>query len=381
MNRARRVALGALLGGGVVAGCGTRRIAAERPADLQPIKARLNLRVLWQGRVAAAAREVFTPAFEDGQVYAIGGDGAVSAHAVSDGRLLWRQPSGIKRASAGIGAGDGRVAAGGLDGEIAVLTREGKPAWQASISSEVLAAPVIDAGLVIARTTDGRIFGLEADSGRRRWVYQRPASPSLALRSHAALTVVRGAVFAGFPNGRLVGLDARTGAVGIDVAVALPRGATELERVVEVASAPAFEGSQVCAVAFQGRVACFDAKRGSLDWGRDISSSVGLDMDARAVYVVDDVGAVHALDRAGGASLWRQAALRLRSVGAPRRIGSVLVVGDYQGQVHLIDIEDGSFAGRIATDGTAIVTAALPVPGGFIVQTRGGGVYAIGLAA
>ena len=151
--------------------------------------------------------------------------------------------------------------------------------------------------------------------------------------------------------------------------------------MVEVASAPVFEGSQVCAVAFQGRVACFDAKRGSLDWGRDISSSAGLDLDARAVYVVDDVGAVHALDRAGGASLWRQAALRLRSVSAPRRIGNLLVVGDYQGQVHLIDIEDGSFAGRIATDGSAIVTAALPAPGGFIVQTRGGGVYAIGLAA
>lgn len=379
MNSARRRAMGALLGSGVLAGCGTRRVAAERPAELQPIKARVALRVLWQGRVAAAGRDVYTPAIDDGQVYALGGDGAISAFATADGRLLWRQAA-LKRASAGVGAGAGLVAIGGLDGEVAVLTREGKPAWQAAVSSEVLAAPRIDSGLVVVRTTDGRIFGLETDGGRRRWVYQRPASPSLALRSHAALTLARGAVFAGFPNGRLVGLDVRTGAVGMDVAVALPRGATELERVVEVASAPAFEGSQVCAVAFQGRVACFDAQRGSLDWGRDISSSAGLDMDARAVYVVDDASAVHALDRAGGASLWRQAALRLRAVGAPRRLGQFLVVGDFQGQVHLIDVEDGSFAGRIATDGTPVVAAAVPFGGGFVVQTRGGGVYAIGLA-
>lgn len=380
MNGARRVALGALLGGGLLAGCGSRRVPAERPAELQPIKARANLRVLWQGRVTAATREVFTPAADDGVVYAIGGDGAVSAFASAEGRTLWRQPA-LKRASAGVGAGSGLVAAGGLDGEVVVLTREGKLAWQATVSSEVLAAPLVDSGLVIARTTDGRIFGLEADSGRRRWVYQRPASPTLALRSHAALTVARGAVFAGFPNGRLVGLDARSGAVGMDVAVALPRGATELERVVEVASAPAFEGGQVCAVAFQGRVACFDAQRGSLVWGRDISGSAGLAIDARAVYVVDDASAVHALDRAGGASLWRQGALRLRAVGTPLRLGQYVIVGDFQGQVHLIDVEDGSFAGRIATDGTAIVAAPLPIERGFVVQTRGGGVYAIGLAA
>ena len=379
MTPGRRGALGIGLGALLIAGCGTRRLPAERPAPLQPIKPRVDLRVLWQGRVGPAERSVFAPALDEGQICATGADGSVAAFAVADGRVLWREPA-LKRASGGVGAGAGLVAIGGPDGEVAVLTRAGKPAWQTAVSSEVLAAPRIDGGLVIVRTTDGRIFGLEVDGGRRRWVYQRPAAPTLALRSHAELTVARGAVFAGFPNGRLVGLDARTGAVGIDVAVALPRGATELERVVEVASAPAFEGGQVCAVAFQGRVACFDAQRGTQTWGRDISGSAGLDMDARAVYVVDEASAVHALDRTGGASLWRQGALRLRALGAPRRIGQVLVVGDYQGHVHLLDPEDGSFVGRIATDGTAIVAAALPIDRGFVVQTRGGGVYAIGLA-
>jgi outer membrane protein assembly factor BamB len=46
--------------------------------------------------------------------------------------------------------------------------------------------------------------------------------------------------------------------------------------------------------------------------------------------------------------------------------------------VHLISREDGSFLGRIATDGSAI--GAPPVAldlSSFVVQTRNGGVFAI----
>jgi outer membrane protein assembly factor BamB len=151
--------------------------------------------------------------------------------------------------------------------------------------------------------------------------------------------------------------------------------------VVEITSVPAFDNNEVCAAAFQGRVACFDAQRGTLVWSRDISSIAGLALGSRTVYVVDDRSVIHALDRASGASLWRQAALQLRNVGAPRIIGQALVVGDYQGFVHLLDPEDGSFMARIPTDGSAISIEARPVDRGFVIQTRSGGVYAMGVVA
>jgi outer membrane protein assembly factor BamB len=71
----------------------------------------------------------------------------------------------------------------------------------------------------------------------------------------------------------------------------------------------------------------------------------------------------------------------LRNVGSPRLIGKALVVGDYQGVVHLLDPEDGSFMARMPTDGGAISIGARPVDRGFVIQTRGGGVYAMGVAA
>jgi outer membrane protein assembly factor BamB len=94
--------------------------------------------------------------------------------------------------------------------------------------------------------------------------------------------------------------------------VALPKGATELDRVADVTSAPVIDGRMICAAAFQGRIACFDLGNGNLIWSRDISSAAGLTIDSRYVYVSDDKGAVHALDKASGASLWKQDKLFLR---------------------------------------------------------------------
>jgi hypothetical protein len=75
----------------------------------------------------------------------------------------------------------------------------------------------------------------------------------------------------------------------------------------------------ICAAAFQGRVACFDLGTGNLIWSRDISSAAGVAIDSRYVYVSDDKGAVHALDKASGASLWKQDKLFLRRLTAPFR--------------------------------------------------------------
>jgi outer membrane protein assembly factor BamB len=375
----------------MVAGCSTVGSAYDRmfskavdprlkPAELGPIRSKLSLRVLWQGQVGSSGRYVYMPAVDGDSVFAIGTDGNLTGFESATGRVSWRQQV-IRPTAGGVGAGNGLVAVGGQNGEVQVYAQGGKLAWETRLSSEVLAAPMISDGLVLVRTGDSRIWALEADSGRQRWVYQRGAAPTLAVRTHVGFTVSRGALFAGFGNGRLVGLDLKSGVVGLDVAVALPRGATELERVVEITSLPLFDNNEVCAAAFQGRVACFDAQRGSLLWSRDISSISGVELDSRAVYVVDDRSVVHALDRSSGASLWRQAGLQLRNVGAPRLVGKALVVGDFQGFVHLLDPEDGSFIARLPTDGSAISVGARPVDRGFVIQTRRGGVYAMGVAA
>ncbi|MFN4148655.1 MAG: PQQ-binding-like beta-propeller repeat protein, partial [Rhodocyclaceae bacterium] len=92
-------------------------------------------------------------------------------------------------------------------------------------------------------------------------------------------------------------------------------------------------------------------------------------------FVTDEKGVVHAFDRNGGATLWKQDGLRLRGVGRPLVLGRKIVVADSEGYVHVLTEEDGSFISRLATDGSAIEAAPQRVQvrdDAFVVQTKNG---------
>ena len=261
-------------------------------------------------------------------------------------------------------------------GEVLAFDSTGKALWKGRVTSEVLAAPQIAGDLVLVRSGDNRIFGLDAADGKRKWVYQR-STPALSLRSNVSVTVAGKAALAGFPGGKLVAIAINNGAAIWEATVAMPKGATELERVSDVTSAPVVAGREVCAAAYQGRIACFDLASGNHLWSRDMSSAAGVDVDARNLYVTDEKGAVHALDRANGATVWKQDKLFMRQVSRPVALANHVAVGDYQGVVHLLRRDNGSFAARYNTDSSGIAAEPQRLERGFLMQTRNGGLYAL----
>ena len=349
----------------------------QPPAELITFQATVTPRVVWQGSVSSSEKNVYFPALAGNLVYAAGASGQIAAFDAAKGGSVTRIDAG-QRISGGVGTGGGMVFVGTSKGEVLAFDAQGKPAWKSQLTGEVLAPPVAEDGVVVARSADGRIYGLNAADGKRRWVFQRSTPVPLTVRTHAGVIISRGGVFAGFPGGRIVAIAVANGNVGWEGVVAIPRGATELERVADVTSLPAIDGQRVCAVAFQGRVSCFDPIAGTLLWSREVSSIAGLALDATYLYVTDEKSAVVAFEKANGASIWKQDKLNGRSVSGPLAFSRFVVVGDYQGYVHLLNREDGSFAARIATDGSAI--SAPPVAldlSSFLVQTRNGGIYAI----
>ena len=345
-----------------------------QPAELAAIQSTAELKSLWQASIGSAGEFTFSPAVVGDSVYAAARDGAVARF--DGGRQVWRIAAG-QTIAGGVGSDGKLVVVGTPKGEVLAFdAATGRERWKARVSSEVLAAPAVADGLAIVRSGDSRIFGFDAVDGKRRWVYQR-STPSLSLRSNVGVVMAGNATLAGFPGGKLVAIANNNGAAVWEVTVALPRGATELERVADVTSSPVASGSTVCAAAYQGRVACFDAGSGNTVWSRDMSSSAGLDIDSRYVYVADDKGAVHALDRLSGASVWKQDKLSNRSLSRPLALGSGVAVADYQGVVHLLRREDGAFAARVTTDGSAVRAEPVRFGSGMLVQTANGRLHAL----
>lgn len=186
-------------------------------------------------------------------------------------------------------------------------------------------------------------------------------------------------VFAGFPGGKLVALAQSNGGLRWEGTVSLPHGTTELERMSDVTGLPWIGDGEACAAAHQGRAACFDLRNGSMLWARPLSSSAGLAVSDRFVFVSEDSGAVVALARSGGTSLWRQDKLKNRKLSAPLVLGDYVIVGDLEGYVHILAAATGAFVGRAETDGSPILTPPVRIAGGFLVQTTRGGLFAFAL--
>jgi outer membrane protein assembly factor BamB len=362
-----------------LAGCGLfSSPSGPKPAPLPPLEQAQQVRVLWAAQVGRADRFVFTPAIAGDAVYSAARDGTVVRLDAASGAERWRA-STERRLSAGVGT-DGRIVAVATEeGEVVVLdAASGTLRWRARVSSEVLAAPAVGHGLVLVRSVDNRIFAFAEEDGKRRWVYQR-APASLIVRSPAGLTVLGDTVFAGFSGGKLAAIALSNGGVRWEATVALPRGATELERVTDVVGEPVVQAREVCAAAYQGRVACYDVATGRQLWTREVSSLTGVSLDARYALVSDDRGGVHALDRTNGRSVWKQDRLTHRQVSRPASTGAAIAVGDFEGNVHFLARDSGAFVARYSSGGGAVRAAPVALPFGLLVQTQNGTLVALSL--
>ncbi len=370
----RRTARGALvLGMALLAGCSlfSRSDKRYEPVPLVKFAPEANVSVGWSVSVGRGAGVGFAPVVTRDAVYAAAADGSVAKIDLAGGQVLWRTTA-AKKLQAGVGSDGMTTAVVTPEGDVIALDEGGKEKWRAKASSEVLIPPAVGEGLVVVRSGDYRVQAFDAQSGERRWSVQRPG-PSLALRAVNQMLVAGGFVFTGLPGGKMVAIDTRSGVVQWEGTVAIPRGASELERVADVVGRPVVSRNLLCAVAFQGRIACFDIQGGGETvWARDFSGASGMAVDTSSAFAADANGAMYGFLLSGGSNIWKQDALRNRKLSAPASVDGLVAVGDYEGYVHFLAREDGRLMARIATDGDAILAPLEATPYGVVVQGSSG---------
>ncbi|MBQ5947487.1 outer membrane protein assembly factor BamB [Massilia sp. ST3] len=375
-----------LVGVGVLAlmtGCSTinslnpfaSKPKGDQPAKLVELKGSMAVRTAWKLDIGKAQGYQFSPALTGNSVVVAGGGGDIARVEAASGRVVWRIKAGSDL-TAGVGTDGNLIVVGGEDGMLLAFDMDGKAMWKTQLSSELLSPPVVSQGVVVARSLDNRIVGVDAQTGAKKWTVQKVAPP-LTLRNAPGMIVSGSDVIVAQPGGKLSSLILATGAPRWDVEVGVARGATELERVTDIGGAPVLFENDVCAVSYQGRVGCFDVTTGAARWTRDLSSEVGVAVDQRFVFAADDKGALHAFTRDTGSSSWKNDKLSFRRLSTPLSYGRAVAVGDLEGIVHFLSREDGSFLARAATDGSPIVGTPLVAGSNLIFQTQNGTVTAI----
>jgi outer membrane protein assembly factor BamB len=352
-------------------GCaGRSKDTSEPPAELTSFEATLDVQRVWSTKVGGKSERLrlgLRPATDGARIYAGAYDGQVSSFDVASGDRVWTVETDL-RLTAGPGYGDGVLAFGTADGELLVLdATTGEERWRQPVGSEVLAAPAVGSGVLAVRSVDGRLRGFSVTNGATLWTVEQ-SLPALTLRGNTAPRVSGPIVVCGFNNGRVGAYQIANGDPVWEVAIANPTGRSELERLVDVSAGLTIVGNDVYVAGYHGRAVGIDLSTGIVLWQQELSSYAGLGADLNSVYVTNDFDAVVALDREGGTQLWRQDALRLRDLTAPTRYANTLVVGDYEGYLHWLSPDDGSFLARSKAAGDRITAAPLVVGQNVYVQ-------------
>lgn len=343
-----------------------------KPAELTANPATLAVRAAWSARIGTVDMPM-TVQVNGNNITVASSDGTVAAFDASNGRELWRASAGAP-IGAGVGS-DGTTAAVVTRANDVVAFVSGREAWRQRLAAGAYTAPLVAGERVFVLTADRSVSAFDGKTGRKLWSSpsSRQAEP-LVLRHAGVMLAVGDTLVVGL-SGRLAGLNPQTGAPRWETPIATARGINDVERLIDLVGPPSRVGTSVCARAFQAGVGCVDAGRGTLQWSRPANGIEGVHGDDALLFGAESDGKLVAWRRTSGERAWMSDLLLHRGLSAPLALGRSAVVGDMFGFVHFLSRDDGKLFTRVATDGSAIVTAPVVAANTLVVVTRNGGIH------
>lgn len=346
----------------------------DAPAKLVDFEPTLKVGKVWTTDVGKGLDKTgrqIRPAYSSGSLYAADYKGLLSAIDATNGQKRWVIKTELPF-TGGPGVSGNLLMMGTENGEVfAFDASTGTQLWSATVTSEVLAAPAESDGIVVVRCIDGRVFGLDADTGQRLWVYDHSV-PLLTLRGNAPLLLRAGVVYVGYDGGQVLALKLDDGIKMWEQTLVTTEGRTELERLSDIDGQLVFIASDLLVSSYKKRLASLAADSGRLLWFKDISSATGVAVDRINLTLSDKDGNLWLLDRRNGAEFWKQDQLLHRGLTRPVFYGSFIAVGDSEGYLHWINIDDGQFAAREKVGGDGFAGPPLVVGNTLYVMTKKG---------
>ncbi|MDO9163861.1 MAG: outer membrane protein assembly factor BamB [Methylococcaceae bacterium] len=353
---------------------------ADPPSPLLEFTPEIKIEEVWHEKTGVGTDEQslkLVPAIGAGKIFTADRDGLVQARDLQTGRLVWEAETDVQF-SGGPGLGRDVVILGSSNAEVLALNIEnGSVLWKSKVSSEVLSVPVVGKDVVVVRSTDGEVVALDTQTGGKRWGYERNA-PALSLRGTGSPLISGENVIAGYDNGKLIALRLNDGKYVWETSIAIPKGRTEIERLVDLDVDPIVNNSVIYIASYQGGMAAISEADGDVLWRNDTASShSGLSNDFSYLYLTDSESHVWQVDQHNGASLWKQKDLHQRKLTAPMAYQSYVVVGDFEGYVHWLSSSDGRELGRIQISDSAIEATPVMFDGTVYVYAKDGTLVAL----
>lgn len=369
----RHLKWGLLLCAILLSGCSWfSKKTGQEPMELDGFKETAKLSEVWSrgvGNGQGIGLTQLTPVIDGDKIYTVDHEGVVTALNRQNGKKLWstkitKEFSGWMGSvvysfkekdlnhgiTGGISYADGLLYIGNYAGEVLALSAtNGKEIWRKQLKGEISSVPQTNGQVVAVQTMNGKLFVLDAKTGADMWFFENPP-PVLTLRGSAAPLVTDTAIFAGFANGRLMAFNPSNGLILWEQRMALPKGRSELDRMVDIHASPLIKDGILFVGTYQGRIAAVARGTGGSVWGIDGSTSESLAASDDKLFVSQSDGKVVAYSLTSGEQLWQNEKLLRRRLSGPQVFGDYVAVVDFEGYMHVLNQSNGELAARDKVD-------------------------------
>lgn len=189
---------------------------------------------------------------------------------------------------------------GGGDGFLYCLNADtGKVNWKYETKQSLISRPTIVGGRVFITTADDAIYAFDAGTGKWLWNYKRRTPQTATIRAASTPLVDGNEVMAGMSDGYLV-------------AVSLEEGILKWERKLQITSkftdvdaGPILFGETIYQPSYDGALYALKRKGGDTLWRFDAGGARKVTAEDQVIYLPSSNGTVYALNRASAKVLWQ----------------------------------------------------------------------------
>ena len=294
---------------------------------------------------------------DDQNIYVFDSKGEIKSIS-KNGKKTWSNKLDTN-ISTGITLGFNKLLLSSSDGNVFCLEKSsGEILWQYSTEGEILAPPATDGDIVAIQNIDGRVTAVDLDTGKLRWDY-RSVIPNLTLRGTSEPSFYEGFLFVGFANGNLAKIEPRSGVTQWEIPITTSKETSEIGRIVDIDGNFVFSGGIAFVATFQGDIAALDTRSGRFIWKEKTSTANDLLSSRGKVILIDEKDQVIAYSQNNGDLEWINKDFYLRELTSPKKMKSLIVYGDFQGYLHVLDTNQGEQVARQRISRSKIISVSV----------------------
>jgi len=327
----------------------------ENPTPLNDAPA-INSTKLWEQSLGSKTDDNLEFSICDNKLFIASSEGSIFSINPFNGNISWEKNINTK-IIAGVSCNKKNIFFVTEDGFVQALDHQGEVLWRVLVG-QIYSKPFVQDNSLIVKTISNEFVSLNADTGNQNWIYRSP-SPPLTLRSWGKINASEGIIFAGLPSGKCLALDLNSGALLWETTFSQPKGSTDIDRANDTTSQPVVVGPFLFVVASKGNLAMLDKKTGEVFWTRALSSFYELEKNNESIFVVHNSGAIYSVSMQTSKVNWRNSEYLNRNIRQVTLLNKNIIVGDYDGFLHYVDIVSGKTIGREKISSTSIINIKL----------------------